>query len=533
MSAFTGTGALIRLIVRRDRFSLPLWIGIVALLAASVASSFMGLYQTEAEIQAVIAETASSPATVALLGAVYAPNVGALVAWRWSMQGVIVLGLFNLFTIIRHTRADEQAGRRELVGATVVGRQAPLTAALIVTLVADLLLALLVTGLLTALGLPAAGSLALGLSVAGASWVMAAVTGIAAQLTQSAGAARGIAGAAFGLFYLMRSLGDAGGADGRLAGLSWLSPFGWARLTRPFAGERWWVFALFLAAAALFTLAAYALSARRDLGAGLLPSRIGPAAAAAGLRSPLALAWRLQRGALLGWTAGFAVVGAVFGFVAETVAGIVGANPQMMAFFSRAGADPGDVVFTLYFVAFGPVIAVYAISAVLRLHSEEVEWRADPLLAAPVSRTRWAGSHLIVAALGPVAVLAALGLASGLTYGLSRGDVGYELPRVLAAALVYLPAVWFMGAIAAAFFGLLPRFTIASWAALVIVAFLELGWELQQISRAVYGLSPFAHVPRVLVGQGLAWPLFGWVAIAAALVTAGLLGLRRRDIRKG
>ncbi|NMC63553.1 MAG: hypothetical protein GYA55_10360, partial [SAR324 cluster bacterium] len=61
--------------------------------------------------------------------------------------------------------------------------------------------------------------------------------------------------------------------------------------------------------------------------------------------------------------------------------------------------------------------------------------------------------------------------------------------------------------------------------------FLELGWELQQISRAVYSLSPFAHVPRVLVGQGLAWPLFGWVAIAAALVTAGLLGLHRRDIR--
>lgn len=80
MSAFAGTGALIRLIVRRDRFSLPLWIGIVALLAASVASTFIGLYQTDAEIQAVIAETASSPATVALLGAVYAPNVGALVA---------------------------------------------------------------------------------------------------------------------------------------------------------------------------------------------------------------------------------------------------------------------------------------------------------------------------------------------------------------------------------------------------------------------------------------------------------------------
>jgi ABC-2 type transport system permease protein len=158
MNAFTGTSTLIRLILRRDRFALPIWIGIVALLAAGVASSFVTLYKTAEEIQTVVAESAGSPATAALLGPVYAPNVGALVAWRWTMQGVIVLGLFSLFTVIRHTRTDEQAGRHELIGSAVVGRHASLTAALIVTLGADLVLAALVAGLLTGLGLPAAGA---------------------------------------------------------------------------------------------------------------------------------------------------------------------------------------------------------------------------------------------------------------------------------------------------------------------------------------------------------------------------------------
>jgi ABC-2 type transport system permease protein len=317
------------------------------------------------------------------------------------------------------------------------------------------------------------------------------VAAVAAQLTAGAGPARGIAGAVFGLFYLLRSIGDAGGTNGQLAWLSWLSPLGWARLSRPFAGERWWVLALFAGAVVLFVAAAYALSARRDLGAGLLPARIGPATASPGLRSPLALAWRLQRGALFGWAAGFAVIGTVFGLVATTVSAVITANPQMMAFFARlgGGAQPGDVVFTLYLIAFGPVIAVYAISAVLRLLSEEGEWLADPVLAAPVSRVRWASSHIFVVALGQVAVLAALGLTSGLTYGLSSGDVGRELLHVLAATLAYVPAVWVMGAVAAALFGLLPRLTVGSWAALVLVAFLELGWELQQISQSIYGMA--------------------------------------------
>ena len=532
MSGFSGTAALIRLNLRRDRVAIPIWIAVITLLGVGVGASFLSLYQTPAEIQAVITETAASPGTVAMLGPVYAPSVGALVAWRWTMQGIILLGLFNLFTVIRHTRSNEESGRSELVGSTVVGRSAPLAAALLVSLGADLLLALLVGALLTGLGFSAAGSFALGLSVACASGVVAAVAGITAQLSERAGAARGIAGAIFALLYLMRSLGDAGGTNGSLSWLSWLSPFGWARFTRPFAGERWWIFGLYILTVLLLVAIAFALAAKRDFSAGLLPQRYGRATAKPGLRSPLALAWRLQRASLLAWTGGFAAVGIVFGFIATTVNGILSASPQVMEFFNRlgGGARPGDIVFTLYFVAFGPVVAIYAISAVLRLRSDETNGLADPVLVAPVSRTRWMGSQLLVAALGQVSVLAALGLTSGLTYGLSIGDPGGEILRVLGASLAYLPAIWVMGGLAAALFGLLPRFTVASWAALALVAILELGWELQLISQAVYGISPFAHVPKLLIGEGLDGSFVVLFVVAVALAALGLVTFRRRDV---
>ena len=175
------------------------------------------------------------------------------------------------------------------------------------------------------------------------------------------------------------------------------------------------------------------------------------------------------------------------------------------------------------------VAAAYTIAAVLRLRSEEVEGRAEPLLAAPVSRWRWAGSHLLLAAAGSALLLLALGLALGLLYALGVGDLPNQLPRLLARTLWALPAVWVMGALAAALYGWLPRFAgTISWGALGVFLFLELGWELQRVSPAVFDLSPFAHVhwarPFSLT------PAVWLVALAVALTAVGLIGLRRRDL---
>ena len=56
---------------------------------------------------------------------------------------------------------------------------------------------------------------------------------------------------------------------------------------------------------------AFALRARRDEGAGLVEPRPGPATASRRLTSPFGLALRLQRGALLGWSAGLFFSGAL------------------------------------------------------------------------------------------------------------------------------------------------------------------------------------------------------------------------------
>ena len=529
MKALAGTGALIRLILRRDRIGLLIWAVGFALLVLGVAASIPGTYHTALARQAVASETASNPTELILLGPVFSSSIGGLLAWRVRGWAALGIGLAGMITLIRHTRAEEEAGRSELLGSGVVGRHAPLTAAFLVMFGAGLVLALLIAGGLISLGLPVAGSIALGLSSAADGWVFAAIAAVFAQLTQGSRAARGWVGGLLALFYLLRAVGDAGGPFW----ISWLSPFSWIENVSPFAHEIWWPFALVLGFILMLIILAYTLAAHRDVGAGILAERPGPATASSGLRSPLALAWRLQRGTLLAWTIGAIGFGAALGGVAQSASKQINVSPQVHALITSMGttARPVDGFFALLIYLMVQVIAGYAIAATLQLRSEEMAARADPLLSLPISRLRWASSYLLIAVLGPAVILAALGLSMGFVYGLSTGNVGMALLSLLASTMVHLPAIWVLSGIAAAAYGLLPRLAAGiSWVVLAALLLLELTVELQLLNPSVLNISPFAATPNLPVAAWTIGPLLWLVAIAIVLMGSGLLGFQRRDI---
>ncbi len=470
MRSLAGTGVLVRLALRRDRVMLPIWIYALAASVLSTAFVFRRLYPTPESRE----QLAGSVSRNGSLRALYGP-------------------LFDL--VVRHTRAEEEAGRLELVGAGAVGRRAPLTAALITACGANLVLAALVFAGLIVLGEDGIGSLALGLALAAAGWMFAALAAVAAQLTDSARPATGIAGAALGFSYLLRAAGDAAGDNGA-SWLTWLSPIGWTEQIRAFAEERWWVFGLAAAVVIAFVGVAYGLAGGRDLGTGLLPSRPGPAEASPRLRNAAALAWRLQRGTLLGWTSGFLVAGAIFGGIAEGVADLVRGNSQLEVIVRRMGGERGivDSFLASTMGLLGMVAAIYAVQATLRLRAEETGQRAEPVLATAVSRLRWAGSHLVFPAFGTVVLLTAAGLTGGLTHGLRTHDLGSQLPTLVKGALVQVPATWVLA------------------------------------GKRVMDVSPFTHIPRIPGASLSATPLVWLVGVAAAATAAGLVGFRQRDI---
>jgi ABC-2 type transport system permease protein len=132
--------------------------------------------------------------------------------------------------------------------------------------------------------------------------------------------------------------------------------------------------------------------------------------------------------------------------------------------------------------------------------------------------------------IGSAIVLTAFGVSAGLTYGLSIGNVGYELPRVLAATLAYLPAVWVVGGITMALYGLVPRLSFVSWGALGAFILVELIGETLQVNQSILNISPFNHVPNVLVSEVSVLPLVSLTVAALILAIVGLIGFQRRSI---
>ncbi|MER6370581.1 ABC transporter permease [Streptomyces mirabilis] len=515
-----GTGTLLRFFLRRDRLMMPLWVGVIGLLVLSMPNSLKSVYGTAAERADLARQMLTNSSLRATYGPVFDDSLGGLTAWRIGGYAGLFAGIMSLLVVVRHTREEEESGRQELLSSAMVGRRAPLTAALLAALVANGVLALLIAGGLAGQG--GAGALALGLGVGGVGMVFATMAAIVAQLTESARLAKGLTGGLLGAAFVLRAAGDSSTSDGSSV-LTWVSPLGWLENERPFAQERWWVPALFVAAVVIQGAVAYELAGRRDVGMSFLPTRPGPARGRLG--SAGALAWRLQRGAVLGWSLGFLAAGAAFGGITKGAADLVGSNAKTRQIIERMGGQSGitDAFLAAMVGMLGMVAALYVVSSVLRLHGEETSQRAEPVLANAVGRLRWAGGHLVVAFGGAALIMTLGGLGLGLGYG-------HELGPVLGACLVQVAAVWTLGGLAVLLYGVSPRLAPGAWGAAGVA--LLLGWigPALNVPQAAMDLSPFGHLPKLPGGEMTWTPVLILTAIALALTATGLGALRRRDM---
>ncbi|MGW4494956.1 ABC transporter permease [Streptomyces sp. NPDC004376] len=519
-STLTATPALLRFALRRDRVQIPVWAGVNALMVLSMPGTLKGLYATAAERASLRQQMTANASLRALTGPLLDDSVGGMTAWRAGVYAGLLAAAMSLLIVVRHTRDEEESGRAELVASAAVGRRAPLTAALLAAAVANGVLALLLLAGMASYGV--AGAVALALGVAGTGLVFAGVAAVAAQFTQSARLARGLTSAVLGAAFVLRAAGDSARADGSSV-LTWLSPLGWQENLRAYAGERWWVLLLFGGACAVLGALAFTLAARRDLGMSFLPTRPGPARGRLG--SAAGLAWRLQRGALLGWGVGFFLAGVVYGGLTQGAADMMGDNEGVRRILERMGGRTGaqDAFLSAMTGMLGLVAALYIVSSVLRLASEETSGRAEPVLACAVSRLRWAASHLTIAFAGSTALmlLASLGFMAGYSH---------RPGALLAACLIQLPAIWTLGALTVLLYGVLPRAATIAWAA--ASATLLLGWVGPALNapHLLLDLSPYAHLPK-LPGTPMNWPpVLTLLGVTLALTYAGLMGIRRRDV---
>jgi len=500
-------------------------------MTAATSSAAGDLFTTVASRVEAAAAINGSPAFVAMLGRIYDPtSLGNTSLIKLTTFGAAMLGVIAIMLVIRHTRREEENGRLELLGTAVVGRQAALAASLLATIATMLAIGGLTSLVLIATGLPTSGSWAFGMAWAATGITFAAIAAVAAQLTMSARSANAVALSSLAFFYALRSVGDTVGTADQPGIWSWFSPLGWGQQVRAFAGDHFWVLSLPVVLTVLIVTAAFALASRRDLGAGLLPDRAGAPTASRWLGSPLGLACRLQRSALLWWVIGYVILGYVTGNLAASVGSFASTDQLRDLIRKLGGAQVLTDAFVAYMFGFTALLTTaYAITVALRLRADEESGLAEQVLATAVRRRTWVASHVFIAVTGATVLSVAAGISTGIAHAMRTGQVS-DISGAVVASVVYLPAIWVVTGLVVLLLGYLPRASTLVWGVLAAFFLLDELGALLGLPTWIRDLSPFSHIPR-LPGAAMVWmPIWVLTVMAIVLMVVGSLRFRRRDL---
>jgi ABC-2 type transport system permease protein len=175
-------------------------------------------------------------------------------------------------------------------------------------------------------------------------------------------------------------------------------------------------------------------------------------------------------------------------------------------------------------MAAGPALQIMG-----RLRTEESELRAEPMLATRITRRSWVGSHLTAALAGSGLTILLGGTGLGLTYAVTGGGAR-QVPRLMGAALAYVPAVWLLTGLALTLFGFVPRWTAGAWVALTGCLVIAMFGPLLDLPAWVMDLSPFEHTSALPADSVRLLPLGVMTVVTAGLLVLGFARFRTRDI---
>lgn len=529
----TGTGTLLRFMLRRDRVRLPVWVIAISIFVPYFFTAYQQLFPTQADL-ATVAGFTSGP----MLGLLGGPGYGldpehlsyfTFFAGLYWLYILLAVALMNILLVSRHTRVEEQTGRAELVRANVVGAHAPLAATTILAVGANLALAVLILTGQRAFDAPMAGAVMLAAGTGAFGLVFAGVSITAAQISEYSRTCSAIAGGILGGAFVLRAAGDMIGEHG--SALSWITPFAWSQQTRPYVDERWWPLGISVLVALAGIVAGFVLSTRRDLGAGLRATRRGRSSARAWLSSPVALAWRLHRGSVRGWATGLLLGGLVYGATAQPVAdSFSGLDSAVTRLWTSGASDVIAGYLNMMVVLMAITTGVFVVLAASKVRTEETDGRAEPVLATAVSRPVWLAGHVLVTAVAAVVLLLVSGAGIGLAAAAGTGDWSM-LSQSLIASLVYSPALLVILGVATAGYGLHLRLLPIASVLLAFSGFASLFGQMLQLPDWAMAIAPWQHTPTYPLEQVTAAPLLLQGLVAVALAALGIWAFGRRDLR--
>lgn len=536
----SGLKTFIGLILRRDKIKLPVWIALITTTLIAIVPLLSDVYGDEASLQALSQTFGLNPAGLFLTGPIDSPTLGALMTMETVLWWGMAIAFMNTLLVVRHTRHNEEIGAQELLLSGQVHRMAGLAAVLIVALVANLImgLAIAVSMDLVSQAWSTNNAWLYGISFAVFGMAWAVIAAIVVQLVESARSANGLLAALIGLSFIVRGIGDFMGkpdSQGILqaAWISYLSPLGWLQATRSLTIPDWWPLVIPIVFSVVTILISFWLLSRRDVGAGLLPARIGKLRASKVLRTPLGLTWHLQKNIFIGWLAGIVAMVATLGVLAPDMGRVLESSDSMKTVVGAIGGT-GELLPTFLSAMLAIIVlmvAAYAVHALGRLRSEESNGYLENILATSQSRTSWLMLHTLIVLILTIFMLGLAGFTMAALVNLVVDDANLDLWNYTLASWSYFPAIAIFIGGYTALFSLLPRaVSLVVWSYLGLVLFLQWLAPMLRLDDGIMNLSPFTHVAAAPAEAIKYSPLAIMLAISLLLLMVAVLAWRRRDL---
>ena len=512
-----------------------LWGYIFGIAIASSEISYVKLYKTAAQRDALAATYGSNQAMSALFGGErQLQTVGGFSVFKISMTLMILGAVWGLLTSTRLLRGEEDAGRWGLLLAGRTTRRGA-TAQAIAGLGAGVGALWVVTAIITVLSGQSSGvrisvgpSLYLALATVSTAVMFLAVGAVTSQLVATRRQAASCGAALLGVSYAVRLIADAGVG---LHGLIWASPLGWVEELQPLTSPRPLALLPIAAFSAVLAVAAVHLAGNRDVGESIVTDRTHSEAHLGLLYGPTGLAIRLMRATVIGWWVAIAVSALLYGVVARSAGATISGSVREV--FSKLGATGtgAAAVLGVCFLIEAVLIAFVAAGQVAAARSEESGGMLDHFLTRPISRPSWLGGRCLVALV--VLLLSGAGAGIFAWFGATTQHSGLRLTTLVVAGFNLVPPAIVVAGLGVLAFGMLPRTTsVVVYGVLVWSILLVVVGGIGTINHWVLDTSVFHQmasapaVPPNWTANGI-MTLFG-----ACAAFVGGLAFKRRDLQR-